>query len=361
MKKTGAYKVLLLMLAAVLVMAGCSAEPEVVVMDVTAAPQETPTPQPTPEPTPEITPEPTPTPIPENISPLTGLELTGEYKPMGVMIENTNKARPLSGVSQADVVYECLMEGSSVTRLFAIFNGNLPEAVKVGPVRSCRVYFVDIQQDWECGLIHFGGPDVDHPCGVYQKMAKVDLPLHVDGLGGKYSGKFWRSTDRSAPHNAYIDLNSVVENMPEAEKIYHFNFDAAYVPDGDSAAKLSIKYSGSYTPSYEYDAQTGNYNRFIGSDKMTDKEGGEQVSVKNIIVQYVQHGKFDTKEGHLDLNMYGTGKAEFFVDGKHMSGTWQRSQGGKTEYLLENGEKLTLKPGTTWVQMVRSDMEINWE
>src|SRR4051812_41688271 len=52
-----------------------------------------------------------------------------------VKIDNVAEAHPQSGINQADVVYEELVENSS-TRLMAIFHST--DAAPIGPVRSAR-------------------------------------------------------------------------------------------------------------------------------------------------------------------------------------------------------------------------------
>jgi len=66
-----------------------------------------------------------------------------ERRPIALIIENHADARPQSGLSKADVVYEAVAEGG-ITRFLSIFYcGAAAEDVKVAPVRSARVYFID--------------------------------------------------------------------------------------------------------------------------------------------------------------------------------------------------------------------------
>ena len=60
-------------------------------------------------------------------------------RPLGIMVENHKEARPQSGLSSADVIYEAVAEGG-ITRFLAIFY--CQNASYVGPVRSARVYFL---------------------------------------------------------------------------------------------------------------------------------------------------------------------------------------------------------------------------
>ena len=54
---------------------------------------------------------------------------------MSVKVENTEAARPQTGIDQADVVYEEVVEGD-ITRFVAMFNSTVPAVI--GPVRSVR-------------------------------------------------------------------------------------------------------------------------------------------------------------------------------------------------------------------------------
>ena len=78
--------------------------------------------------------------------PINGEKLTKEERlvwekrrPLVVMIENHIDARPQSGLSQADVIYEVVAEGG-ITRFASVFY--CKDAPLIGPVRSARVYFI---------------------------------------------------------------------------------------------------------------------------------------------------------------------------------------------------------------------------
>src|SRR5690625_7812266 len=75
--------------------------------------------------------------------PFTGLT-TDEainQRPVAVMVNNHPKARPQSGLSQADIVFEILAEGS-INRFLAIAQSEQPQVVV--PVRSAREYVFEI-------------------------------------------------------------------------------------------------------------------------------------------------------------------------------------------------------------------------
>ena len=76
--------------------------------------------------------------IEEVIPKLKILDEDSNSRIIAVMINNHKKARPQSGLGDAFLNYEIIVEGGE-TRLMALFKG--ADAQKIGPVRSCRHYF----------------------------------------------------------------------------------------------------------------------------------------------------------------------------------------------------------------------------
>lgn len=77
----------------------------------------------------------------ETLSPYTGNILESDSIdniPFMCIIENSRAARPQSGLSEADIVYETMAE-AGIPRFLAVFYENSPEVI--GPVRSVRPYF----------------------------------------------------------------------------------------------------------------------------------------------------------------------------------------------------------------------------
>lgn len=359
-------KIACVLLAVFLVMtlsAGCAQEEIPVEVPIPAPTPtiqiSTPTPKPTPTPTPTVTPIPTPAvySIREGYSPTTGLKWEGEYKPIAVIIENHIAARPQSGLSKADWVYEIYVEGL-ITRFIAIFNDNYPE--KVGPVRSIRYNHLDIQQEWNAALVHFGASNCPSKYCVINIISKFDFPFRADGHKGKNDEYFWRSDDRRAPHNAYNDLTKTSQ-MFEADisPVLH-NFCEALMSGGSDCSELIVAYNSSHSyTEYKYNPESNSYLRFVSGEEFVEKETGEQIEVKNIIIQRTDHFTVKVGPTYQIMKLVGEGEAEFIMGGKHFSGTWKSdSVKGKTFFYLENGQEITLLPGNTWVQIVYNDTEI---
>lgn len=321
-----------------------------------AAPVEA-TPAPTPTPTPAATPEVYS--IRDGFSPTTGLPWVGDYKPIAVVIENSAAARPLSGISQADWVYEIFVEGK-ITRFLAIFNDHLPE--KVGPVRSARVNLLDIQQEWGAAFIHYGASmGGDSTTCAAPRIPTLEFPFRADGVSGLNGKTFWRDKNRNAPHNAYNNLVEVSKMFEAGIAPVPRNFCETVMDGGAAGRNLAIKYnaSTSYTE-YQYDEQSRAYLRSVSGKPFVDKETDNQITVTNIIVQRVEHTS--PKVGNYTfqiMDLTGEGKAEFISGARYFTGTWKSdSAKGKTGFYLDNGEEISLLPGNTWVQIVYPDTEV---
>jgi len=77
-------------------------------------------------------------------------------RPLSVMVENSEGARPQSGLDKANIVYEVLAEGG-ITRLLAIYYDQ--DAEEVGPIRSARPYFVSKSLEHQAIYVHVGGSE----------------------------------------------------------------------------------------------------------------------------------------------------------------------------------------------------------
>ena len=79
-----------------------------------------------------------------------------DKRPIAVMIPNEVSAVPHYGISSADILYECNVEGD-MTRLMGVF-GDWENLGKIGNVRSARDYFIYWSFEWDSILCHYGGP-----------------------------------------------------------------------------------------------------------------------------------------------------------------------------------------------------------
>ena len=132
------------------------------------------------------------------------------------------------------------------------------------------------------------------------------------------------------------------------------------------ANRVTIDY-GPELVSWEYNAETGRYERFVNGEPHRDANTGEQVSAANVVIIYAYHRE-DTSivesewQGHKDysikIQLIAFGPAKIARDGRFVGGYWGRwEENSLMSFWTDPGmsERLYLKPGNTWFQVVPLD------
>lgn len=348
----------------------------------TAAPTETPTPtaEPTPTetptPTPTETPTPTPTAPPEPTEPIPdGMvksTLTGEYitpeveklRPAGFMIDNVEGALPQSGISQAKMYYESVVEGS-LTRICAVFEDyrGIP---RIGPLRSCRDYFISLVNGWDPLYIHYGQAAYAFP---YLESDYVD---NISGLLGSNYAFFYRDNFlHSAPHNAYTAGDNMIAAAQQLG--YRTEHDDSYKPmlkfawvgdtitneGGQDAAYVAPGYLVN-NPKFYYNPDDGLYYRYQYGGPHMDVENNEQLKVKNIIIEFMNHDHYEGT-GYLHFETTLGGKGLYITNGKAVPITWERPDFyAEVKYKTADGKDLVVNTGKTWVLVIQNEFIRNF-
>ena len=284
-------------------------------------------------------------------APLTGLRTTNRpaKRAVAVMINNHPLARPQSGLSSADVVYEALAEGE-ITRFVAIFESHMP--AKFGPVRSARPYFIKLAKGYDALYIAHG----------YSLGAKKLLDSgYVDELNGmQYDGTlFKRSAARKAPHNSYITYQNILKgarkkgyvmNQPPSPLSFASAKEVKNI-SGISAGKVSVRYSSrdNLNAVYRYNAEKGKYDRYSGGVETVDANNDQPVLIDNLFIVAAKHKLIDS-HGRKDIDLTSGGKAYLIQKGKLREVEWENDSGRILPY--QNGKPVKLVPGKTWVNIV---------
>lgn len=295
--------------------------------------------------------------------PLSGTEVTDRAltvkQPVIVQVDNAPAARQQSGLSQADIVYEAMAEGE-VTRFSAIFACS--DADEVGPVRSARLINLELVPEYDGLLSNSGSSE-----GVTAELeARPDIPNIVHS---NFPEVYWRVSDRSAPHNLMTSTTQVRDAAMAAGYSGEANLTGLAFKDDSPApavTNISIPYSGIVDVSYQYDAATNSWLRFIGGEAHVDVLTGAQLSPKNVIIQYVnvsESGIVEDSGGNygLQFELTGSGRIVMFRDGMAIEGTWSRGEPTDlTTYLDTEGNPLPLNRGQTFIQLVALDFAATW-
>lgn len=281
-------------------------------------------------------------------------------RPIAVMFNNTRAAVPQSGISQADVIYEAPMEGGDV-RLMGIFQ-NYSNLEKIGSVRSARTYFIAFMLEYDAIFAHYG------KAWTCEYLLNESFVNNMDGTAGEGSTVYYRTSDRKAPHNAYTSTEGLLAGIEKKgyttthkdDYTDHFQFATEKSPNllnnGEDAVYVKPGYAINKSW-FEYDAQTGLYKRFQFEEPHIDEMNGEQLTCKNIIIQYAPNTIYDGSE-YLNINVWDGGSGKYITNGKAIDITWKKdSQYGATRYYDVAGKELQLNPGKTWISLCQTSRQ----
>ncbi|MFF2480115.1 DUF3048 domain-containing protein [Paenibacillus sp. NPDC058071] len=295
------------------------------------------------------------------VAPLTGVgrQTEAAERPIAVMINNLKPARPQSGLTNADVIWEVLAEGG-VTRLIAIFQSTDRLTDNIGPIRSIRPYLIEIGETYGAVLAHAGASTDAYAILQQQKKPYLDEISNA----GTY---FWRSKDRKAPHNLYASLDKLRQGAEKrgysagkAVPVYSF------LPEEDSVAAVTSTTNDTgvadvshveimftlknYKVSYDYDKASGLYKRFINNEPHVDMNNNEQLSAANLVVLEASHKTLDDV-GRLAVNLTSGGKAVLLQKGRVIDCEWVRAEDNMIR-IMKDGAEVKLVQGKTFFHIV---------
>src|SRR6266542_4085608 len=301
----------------------------------------------------------TPPPPPE--CPLSGLnpKSTVPSRPaLAVKVENLPAARPQTGLSWADIVYEEPVEGG-ITRFIAVYQ--CQNASRIEPVRSGRLTDVNI-------LVQFGRPLFAYAGGkprVIQAVRRagiIDINYNVRQVARAYH----RDPNRPAPHNLYTSTRELYSSAsdlfePKAPDPI-FTYSDTPPQGAVRARKVHLPFSSSSDVFWKWSKTRKVWLRFHGTVPHVSSDG-TQFSAKNVVVQVVKTRLTDIVDANgvrspLVISV-GTGKAYVFRDGKVIKGRWERdSAADLTKFVDTNGDEIPLTPGNTWVELLPENIRV---
>lgn len=294
--------------------------------------------------------------IPSPISGIYASEAKVNRRPVAVMFDNHPNARWQSGLSQAEVVYEFLVE-APYTRYMGIYL--IQEPNSIGPIRSSRPYFVSTLLEYDPIYVRVGG----------SAQAKKDiLQLKIADIDGLSSSNavLWKNknVNKKAPHNTYTSMEAIRKTQVDRKYKLVGEYEGFKFHEEDedlnglNANKIVINYYKDNITSYTYNPEDKLYYRKKDGKDHIDELDKSPIVAKNIIIQDAKTKIID-KEGRLNIDLIGEGRGKYISNGKVIDVKWsKKSRNSKTYFFDEKGKEIVLNPGVTWIQVVRPDENI---
>lgn len=300
----------------------------------------------------------------DNVNPLTGKAVEDpmvlQRRPLAIKISNAPAlVRPQAGIGMADIVYEHYVE-ADLTRFTAVFYAESPRYV--GSVRSARLVDLQIPLMME-SLFAFSG--ANGPTLLRLNNASFAARLFTD----EGEPLFFRADTIEIPHNLFADPTAIWEraallgvNQPGDLSGLVFSEE---VPPGalSSADRVLLDYGGTVAE-WRFDFEKGHYLRWSDGEIHRDALTGLQITADNVVVVWTHHQDDLTIiasewQGEInyafELQIWTLGPVTLFRDGLRYDGWWHR---WNDEHMLTFWrddtmvERLYLRPGKTWFQMV---------
>ena len=277
--------------------------------------------------------------------PLTGIATADvpQRPALAVKIDNAPRARPQSGLSSADIIFEERVEGN-ITRFVGLFHSKEPGVV--GPVRSARTSDFDILSNLGLPLFANSGANANVLRGI------AEAPVR-DAGATRLAGPYQRDGSRRAPHNLYVDTDAIWAAFNATDPppfAFEYLLDDE-VSTGTTVSGVDVSYGGT-RGSFTWDPERELWMRSTDGAPHIDAATDEQVGVTNVVVQFTEYRPSSADIRSPEAVTVGSGEVWVLSRGEVIQGRWERAGPGAPTFFRRNdGRSIRLEPGTTWVAL----------
>jgi hypothetical protein len=303
---------------------------------------------------PEAAPASTPTPTPITTCLLTGQDPPRRVDParpaVAIKVENSPQARPQSGLEEADVVFEEIVEGG-ITRFLVIFHCH--DSRQVGPVRSARFDDPKIAKLFT-RILAFSGANAI----VLRELANQKVIAVEENTSSK--ALFRDPPGTLDIHNLFGDTTKLrkLDRARKADGPSSGFFQFGRLPRSAKKAR-SVRVNFTASNAIEYRWKKGAWRRYEAGSPFTTTRG-RQIAVPNVLIQEVRvdrSARIVDSAGNPspDIDWLGGGRAFLFRDGMVIKGSWDaKKKGAVIVFETKRGDPFVFDKGSTWVELVPS-------
>lgn len=322
----------------------------------------------------------------------TEMQAWAKRRPLAIMIENAPDARPHSGLSDADLVFEALAEGG-VTRFMAFFYCGVQKYdTVIAPIRSARTYFIDWASGFNYPLyVHVGGANLPGPANALGQLADYGWNLENDmnqfsigyptfvrnanRLGKEVATEHTMETTTEALWEVAADrdwTNIARKRTIGRKTLGGDDWNETYkgwlfqdsVPAVGAVGTISYEFWdgwSDYAVEWQYAKETNTYKRVMAGEPHIDLNNDKQIEAANVIVLLTtEKGPIDELK-HMLYTTTGTGNVLVFMNGDVVKGTWtKKTREDELVFTDRKGDPIKFARGLTWISVLDTDSEITF-
>jgi hypothetical protein len=307
------------------------------------------------------------------VSPISGLSCENwNRRPIAVMQPADVPARPIAGLSDADMVIEMPVITATITRLMGIYICGNPD--DVGSMRSARHDFVPIAKSLDAIFVHWGRSDI--PAFIERLNSGVIDNINCNNDAGR-SGQdcCYRKTGMArGVDSGYAKFSKLLE----CSKNFGYRMEgqfSGYAHQGEApleqrpnTAHLRIGFPGPYEVEYDYDKASNSFLRIWGNAPDYDRNNKKRLAPKNVAVITAVSEQIEGQYNNVQLGdpWYDTsdsGEARYYINGKEILGTWKKDKSRIDSKLLfydSTGQEIKFVPGQIWVEVLEPGSALKW-
>jgi hypothetical protein len=128
---------------------------------------------------------------------------------------------------------------------------------------------------------------------------------------------------------------------------------------GEDVKGLSLAFRNGYVSSFKYNAKDNAYDYHFNSKQWKDGGDGKKLAFSNVMVIKFDYRFAEGRSNTPIIDTTDTHTVEFYIGGKHFTGTCERESIFTTmKFLDDEGNEVQFVPGKTYIALPNTSREI---
>jgi hypothetical protein len=297
-------------------------------------------------------------------------------RPMAVMQPADVAARPAAGFYDADMVFEMPVITASITRLMGVYVCGNPD--DVGSMRSARHDFLALAAGLDAIFVHWGRSDIEKFKEVLNSGQFNDMNCNNDA--GKSAEQYCYRKQATGTMRGVDTGYAKFAKLIEGAKAFGYSMENKFAgyPHQQEApidqrgenGRLRVAFAGPFEVEYNYEKENNTYKRIWGNVVDTDRNNGNNLTPKNVVVMIAQSAQLVEGEQYNNVQIgdpwfdtSDSGKAYYFMNGQKIEGIWKKDKSkaeSKLYFYDESSQEIKFVPGQIWVEILEPGQTLQW-